>query len=171
MGKLTLVLNPANDRGFLRGEFVDLYGAKCSIQESSLASKSAIWLGVNEPEIKVMVPGEGWKDVPIPEGALRSGRMHLSQQQVYDLLPILQHFAETGKLPGEVVKAPGETLPQFVKLLGVPRGTVERLIYQYKERVGEPERIGSVRVWPAGTVDVLKAILAEEERAKSAERM
>ena len=66
------------DRGFLRGEFVDLYGANCSIQESSLATDNAIWLGVNG------------------EGAGR--RMHLNQEQVAALLPFLTHFAEHGDL-------------------------------------------------------------------------
>ncbi len=92
---------PANDRGFLRGEFVDRYGAKCSLQESSLATEACIWLGVNEPEVKILVPGEGWKDVPIPEGATRSGWMHLTQKMVADLLPALQHFVETGELPAD----------------------------------------------------------------------
>ena len=39
------------ERGFIVGYFNDLYGAECSIQESSLADKPAIWLGVNGPEI------------------------------------------------------------------------------------------------------------------------
>lgn len=93
-------LKPANDRGFLRGEFKDRYGAKCSLQESSLATEACIWLGVNEPEIKIMGP-RGWEDVPIPPGALRSGRMHLTQRMVADLLPALKHFVKTGYLPKE----------------------------------------------------------------------
>lgn len=91
-------LKPANDRGFLRGEFTDLYGAKCSIQASSLATDTAIWLGINEPEVKIMGP-KGWEDVPIPEQAMRSGRMHLNRELVLQLLPMLQHFAMTGYLP------------------------------------------------------------------------
>jgi hypothetical protein len=35
-------------RGFGIEEFKDIYGAECSIQESSLATRSAIWLGCDE---------------------------------------------------------------------------------------------------------------------------
>ena len=35
----------ATERGFIRGEFKDLYGEECSIQESSLAESPALWLG------------------------------------------------------------------------------------------------------------------------------
>lgn len=66
-----------NDRGFRLVEFIDFYGIPCSIQESSLATEQAIWLG---------------RDY---------ARMHLSQAQVQELLPLLQHFAETGELPEE----------------------------------------------------------------------
>lgn len=62
-------------RGFLLGQFWDRYGELCSIQKSSLATEDAIWLGVDEH------------------------RMHLTQEQVAALLPLLQHFAETGDLP------------------------------------------------------------------------
>lgn len=86
-------------RGFGRGAFIDLYGAKCSIQESSLASDCAIWLGIDDPEVKQFGgPGGGWRDVPLPEGASVFGRMHLNRQQVRRLIPILQHFVNTGEL-------------------------------------------------------------------------
>lgn len=35
-------------RGFAVGWFVDRHDAVCSIQESSLASESAIWLGIDK---------------------------------------------------------------------------------------------------------------------------
>ncbi len=69
-------LAPANDRGFLRGEFQDEYGMACSVQKSSVATEDCIWLG---------------RDYY---------RMHLTQAMVADLLPLLQHFVETGDLPG-----------------------------------------------------------------------
>ena len=40
----------------------------------------------------------GWVKVPLPEGTLLSGRMHLTQYQVIELLPILQRFADTGSI-------------------------------------------------------------------------
>ena len=38
----------ATDRGFLRADFLDANGDACSIQESSVATESMIWLGQNE---------------------------------------------------------------------------------------------------------------------------
>lgn len=96
---------PANDRGFLRGEFADAYGKRCSIQESSImADEGHIWLGCNDIELKRFEPGKGWSDVPLQMDAhgimhQANTRMHLSQQMVRDLLPLLQHFADTGTLP------------------------------------------------------------------------
>jgi len=86
-------------RGFAIAEFTDRYGEKCSIQKSSLATEDCIWLGVDDVIPKVMVYGEGWKPVPLPEGASTGGRMHLTRELVKELLPLLQHFADTGELP------------------------------------------------------------------------
>jgi hypothetical protein len=86
-------------RGFLRGGFVDRYGNKCSIQESSLATEAAIWLGVSDPTPKVLVPGRGWQEVPLPPETYISSRMHLTQDMVAGLIPLLQHFVDTGELP------------------------------------------------------------------------
>lgn len=107
-----------NDRGFKGGKFTDRYGAQCSISESSLAvcegedkGGYCIWLGVDKPECKVMVPGQGWTDHVIPEDAVHSGRMHLSQKTVAELIPHLQYFVETSYLP-----TPGQH-DEFVKHL------------------------------------------------------
>lgn len=59
-------------RGFGRYNFVDDYGAECSLQRSS--SGTRIWLGCND------------------------NRMHLNVEQVKALLPILQKFVETGDI-------------------------------------------------------------------------
>ena len=85
-------------RGFARAEFIDMYGEKCSIQKSSLATEDAIWLGVDDPKPRVLVQGEGWKDVPLPVDAFLSGRMHLSREHVKALMPFLVKFAVTGEL-------------------------------------------------------------------------
>lgn len=61
-------------RGFDLIEFVDHYGAECSLQKSSLATEDCIWLGTN------------------------TNRMHLTQEQLSQLLPHLQSFVETGDL-------------------------------------------------------------------------
>lgn len=65
-------------RGFAFGEFEDRYGERCSIQKSSLAFEDCIWLGIHRPD--------------------GQDRMHLTQDQVADLLPLLQSFVETGEL-------------------------------------------------------------------------
>lgn len=71
-------------RGFKRADFYDLYGSHCSIQESSLATEDAIWLGVHEGS-------------PQYENQ-ESSRMHLTQDQVKALLPSLKKFVKTGRL-------------------------------------------------------------------------
>lgn len=91
-------------RGFGIIEFEDFYGAECNIQESSLATENAIWLGVNDANPQIMASktkegGSGWVKYEIPKDVLLTTRMHLTQEQVKELLPILQAFAETGELP------------------------------------------------------------------------
>lgn len=73
-------------RGFMRAEFVDHYGEACSIQQSSLAEPAAIWLGC-DTGTHHHVTGKCL------------ARMHLTQEHVLALLPLLQHFADTGELP------------------------------------------------------------------------
>lgn len=104
------------ERGFIVGYFNDIYGAECSIQESSLADKPAIWLGINCPEIKVMsvdakdlpppviVPDEGsgedygWCNYTLPDKVHSFSRMHLDIDMAKELVKQLQYFIETGKL-------------------------------------------------------------------------
>lgn len=64
----------ATARGFSRGAFVDLYGEQCSIQDSSLATEDAIWLGADK------------------------NRMHLSREHVTALMPFLTMFLNTGSI-------------------------------------------------------------------------
>lgn len=72
-------------RGFLRADFVDMYGAECSIQESSLATEPALWLGANQGTHHHLTGG-------------CLARMHLTREMVADLLPHLHRFVETGRL-------------------------------------------------------------------------
>ena len=72
--------NQPTHRGFSYYKFQDYYRQPCSIQKSSLMDPECIWLG---REIDGVV----------------ADRMHLTQDMVRDLLPLLQHFAETGELP------------------------------------------------------------------------
>lgn len=98
------------DRGFPVITFTDRYGDQCSIQESSLATEAAIWIGLDDANPQIMWADAkasgvetdatcGWVPYPIPKEVLLSTRMHLTQEQVADLIPVLQHFADTGRLP------------------------------------------------------------------------
>lgn len=96
-------------RGFAVANFIDRYGAKCSIQKSSLATEDAIWLGVDDADPKIMASQAhahgvntsettGWVAYPIPKEVLLTTRMHLTRDQVAELLPVLQRFVSTGEL-------------------------------------------------------------------------
>jgi hypothetical protein len=76
----TMVRATTTARGFALYEFTDRYGKPCSLQRSSIATESCIWLGVDDE---------------------RGARMHLTPEMVKALLPILQHFADTEYLPSE----------------------------------------------------------------------
>jgi hypothetical protein len=119
-------------RGFGHIVFKDRYGETCSLQESSLATEAAIWLGIDDPWPKLFygrTPPGGWQDMSrdLPPGvdyALCSGRMHLTREQVRVLLPILTHFVETECLPSE-----GEELARPAEQAGEPtlfESTVEK---------------------------------------------
>lgn len=97
------------NRGFSYTEFVDLYGSKCSIQKSSLATEDAIWFGCDDPDPKIIAvdakkigiesdQDTGWVKYPIPKEVLINTRMHLTRDQVKDILPILQKFVDTGEI-------------------------------------------------------------------------
>lgn len=100
------------NRGFDIVEFEDLYGAKCSLQKSSLATEDAIWLGIDDPTPKIMASQAasvgvatkettGWVPYPIPKEVLINTRMHLTQLQVAELLPYLIRFVQTGEFKKE----------------------------------------------------------------------
>jgi putative RNA 2'-phosphotransferase len=94
----------ATSRGFGRGEFVDRYDAKCSIQESSLADEAAIWLGCNNADPKILafhINGgmpNGWVPYPVHPEAQFYTRMHLTVEMAEALIPLLQKFVKTGRL-------------------------------------------------------------------------
>lgn len=92
-------------RGFALGKFKDANGIPCSIQVSSaIRDERLLWLGTDLNSITIGYP---WKEVPLDEVKQKFGakeilvndRMHLTQTQVKELLPLLIHFAETGELP------------------------------------------------------------------------
>lgn len=91
-------------RGFGVINFKDRYGYECSIQQSSLATEDAIWFGLDSASPSIMASktekgGTGWVSYPIPDDVSLNTRMHLTREQVKEILPILQAFVETGELP------------------------------------------------------------------------
>ncbi len=91
------------DRGFVYYSDNDRYDHPYSLQESSLATECAIWFGMDTPDIQE----SGWhpeysaryRPYDLPENVHAFARMHLTQEQVKSLLPLLEHFAEHGNLP------------------------------------------------------------------------
>jgi hypothetical protein len=74
-------------RPFIHGRLngvalTDANGHSVSVQESSLSTHAALWVGLDQVSAR-----------------RTSGRALLTQRQVRELLPLLQHFAEHGRLP------------------------------------------------------------------------
>jgi uncharacterized small protein (DUF1192 family) len=101
------------NRGFDRIEFEDYDGRKCHLQKSSLATDDCIWLGCSEMGLKIFKPDyTGWHDISRdklkellnlpPNGEVVSNTtMHLTKDQVGELLPYLEEFYLNGDLIGE----------------------------------------------------------------------
>lgn len=117
------------DRGFEIAEFKDRYDTKCSLQESSLATEAAIWLGVDDADPQIMATDAiklgiptcrttGWVPYPIPKEVLLSTRMHLTQDDVLNLLPALIYFVEHGHLPDSSDKTI-KILDELSKSIGI----------------------------------------------------
>ena len=94
-------------RGFDILTFTDRYGEKCRLQKSSLATQPCIWFGVTTTSITVRRADEiGWRTLTTEQlkQALDADSvnlpisMHLTQEHVKKLLPVLTRFAETGEL-------------------------------------------------------------------------
>jgi hypothetical protein len=101
--RLLMFTTRTTERGFSYIEFYDDYGVGCSLQKSSSADYNKIWLGCNDACPKVLSK-TGWVSVEMPDGYIANTRMHLTQEQVAKLIPILEHFVKTGELPTAVGK-------------------------------------------------------------------
>ncbi|WP_212747029.1 hypothetical protein [Marinobacter alexandrii] len=99
-------------RGFQGWRFLDRYDHSFSIQKSSLATEDCIWFGLDDAN-PLVLHGDakrlgintdatcGWIPYPIPDEVNINTRMHLSREQVAELIPVLQHFVDTGDLPSD----------------------------------------------------------------------
>jgi hypothetical protein len=99
-GKKKIMNIDKNQRGFKGGKFKDSYNNECAIQKSSSAMDDYIWLGIDKPKLTVFKDenmGE-YLETKLPENWRVYSKMHLSREQVAELLPILQKFVDTGDL-------------------------------------------------------------------------
>jgi len=88
-------------RGFELIEFTDLYGAECSLQQSSL--EDALWFGPVDADPKIMASrtpegGTGFVPYHIPEDVLLNTRAHLSRSMVEGLVSHLQAWLQSGSM-------------------------------------------------------------------------
>lgn len=88
------------ERGFDITNFTDSYGETCSLQKSSTAFVDKIWLGISNPKLTVFENESKGKYIvtDMPKNFSVNARMHLTREQVSELLPYLQKFVETGEL-------------------------------------------------------------------------
>lgn len=97
--------------GFSLLEFSDLYNTACNIQDSSLATENAIWLGVAQADpiilasdavklglIEANPNAVGWLPYELPKQVQIHTRMHLNQEQARQLITVLQRFVEHGTI-------------------------------------------------------------------------
>ena len=73
-------------RGLTLAKFIDSYGVKCSLQDSSSAEDDYVWLGCDEGTHHHLT-------------LECSARMHLNREQAGELAKHLKRFARTGRLP------------------------------------------------------------------------
>jgi hypothetical protein len=93
-------------RGLSIVNFTDVAGIACSLQKSCSGEEDRIWLGADTIGLREFVPNRtpAWQDRSEFDER-REGRyyqantsMHLNQEQVAALLPLLQRFVDTGEL-------------------------------------------------------------------------
>lgn len=99
-----MVKRDTTSRGFGIFCFTDGSGTQCNIQESSACrDEGLIWLGAAQLNVQVM-KDNGWETLNIEKlpdvtSVCGNERMHLTQSNVKELLPLLTYFAEHGVLP------------------------------------------------------------------------
>ena len=88
------------NRNFDITSFKDVYGQECSMQKSSVATDDYVWLGVSKPKLTVFKDNNKGQYLvcDMPDNFDVSSRMHLSREQVANLLPHLKKFVETGEI-------------------------------------------------------------------------
>ena len=91
------------ERGFDIIRFEDRYRSMCSFQKSSISSEDCIWLGIDDPQPRILASktaegGTGWVPYSLSEDVLLTTRMHLTRYQAKELSQMLAFFAKTGEV-------------------------------------------------------------------------
>jgi len=82
----------------------------CAVAGDPHFGESHIVIGKHDIGLKRFIKGIGWRDIPLDDGTyLANTTMFLSRSMVCDLLPWLQHFAETGRLPRQEEAEPSQS--------------------------------------------------------------
>ncbi len=86
-------------RGFEIIDFKDRNGVACSLQASSIAEyekpgTSAVWLGCDDANPRILLPGKGWTKVEWLPDTIADTRMHLNREQVAALIVHLQAWLD-----------------------------------------------------------------------------
>ena len=84
-------------RGFKYYSFTDYSNVICSLQQSSTV-EPMVWLGCDDPDPKMFVPGKGWQKIKMPEEYIANNRMHIDTKLAAALWPVLKKFSEDGKI-------------------------------------------------------------------------
>ena len=89
-------------RGFGYYEFTTDDGDTATVKKSSSAMKDYIWIGAKNLKVKHFKADQGWNDIVYPNSIeelyVGNERLHLNQEQVAELIPILQKFVDTGEI-------------------------------------------------------------------------
>ena len=81
-------------RGFAAYSCVDTYGQTCSVQQSSLANRNALWVGADDEPVRDKVTGTTYNN-----------RMHLSPAQARELAYLIGYWGQRGELPMDTPRA------------------------------------------------------------------
>lgn len=98
-----MIKETSTNRGFGLVEFTDSKGVPCSIQQSSSAEEEAIWIGCDDADPKYFIPYgyPSWRKLEMPDRAtdwVFNTRMHMTREQVAEIIPVLQKFVDTGEI-------------------------------------------------------------------------
>jgi len=83
-------------------DFTDSHKEECTLRKCYLPDnedKIGIALGIKDPKVYIFNKDTWeWDDHPIPEKVKVETQIHLTREQVKELLPYLQYFVATGNI-------------------------------------------------------------------------